>query len=307
MTNVPHHLFVYGTLRRDALRTPEQQQPFEVLARNSQWLGEATVQAKLHQVGPYMAIVYPEHGQVRGEVYAIEPAQFDVVFARLDEYEGDDYQRQVVNAVLSNGEAIEAWAYTFHMPTEPELIRFCVDVFDAPPPTKLAERMALMKDETWGPGYKLRVRFLEGDAAVQEKVKTYAKQWGQHANINIVFVKEGDAEVRIAFRPGGSWSEVGKRARKVDAAKPTMNFGWLTPVTADDEYQRVVLHEFGHALGCIHEHQHPAGGIKWKKDAVYAYYKRTNGWDQARVDTNVFQAYSRTSSKAPARSMTNRS
>jgi len=136
------------------------------------------------------------------------------------------------------------------------------------------------------------VRFLEGDPAVQEKVKKYAKQWGEHANINIVFVKEDDAEVRIAFRPGGSWSEVGKRARKIDAAKPTMNFGWLTPVTADDEYQRVVLHEFGHALGCIHEHQHPAGGIQWKKDAVYAYYKRTNGWDPARVDTNVFQAYS---------------
>jgi gamma-glutamylcyclotransferase (GGCT)/AIG2-like uncharacterized protein YtfP len=114
-SNVPHHLFVYGTLRRDAQRTPEQQEPFDVLARHSRWLGEATVQAKLHHVGIYTAIVYGEEGHVRGEVYAIDPARYRAVMARLDEYEGDDYRRQVVSAVLANGETIEAWAYTLNL------------------------------------------------------------------------------------------------------------------------------------------------------------------------------------------------
>jgi len=48
-----------------------------------------------------------------------------------------------------------------------------------------------------------------------------------------------------------------------DQKVPTMNFGWLNEDSDEDEYSRVVLHEFGHSLSCIHEHQHPANGIPW--------------------------------------------
>lgn len=53
-----------------------------------------------------------------------------------------------------------------------------------------------------------------------------------------------------------------------------MNYGWLYPDTPDQEYSRVVLHEFGHALGAIHEHQHPEAAIPWDKPKVYEYYAR---------------------------------
>lgn len=33
-----------------------------------------------------------------------------------------------------------------------------------------------------------------------------------------------------------------------------MHFGWLRDDTDDVEWRRVVVHEFGHALGAIHEH-----------------------------------------------------
>jgi hypothetical protein len=48
-------------------------------------------------------------------------------------------------------------------------------------------------------------------------------------------------------------------------------------------------------LGCIHEHQNPAGGIPWNADAVYEYYaKPPNRWDRAKVDRNVLVTYSET-------------
>ena len=36
----------------------------------------------------------------------------------------------------------------------------------------------------------------------------------------------------------------------------------------------MVRHEFGHALGMIHEHQNPTAKIPWDKPKVYAYYAR---------------------------------
>ncbi len=49
------------------------------------------------------------------------------------------------------------------------------------------------------------------------------------------------------------------------------------------------MHEFGHALGLLHEQSFP-GGIKWNKsEDVYAYYKKTQGWDKDKVDAQVFE------------------
>lgn len=152
-------------------------------------------------------------------------------------------------------------------------------------------RLAVETAKRWKPGRTLRVRFLDGEPEVHARVQGIASAWMEHANVRFDFGDHPAAEIRVAFRAGSSWSWVGTEAFTVPPAEPTMNLGWLTAETPADDANRVVLHEFGHALGCIHEHTSPAGGIPWNRDAVYAYYARTQGWDRAETDQNVFEAY----------------
>ncbi len=168
---------------------------------------------------------------------------------------------------------------------------------EVPPPLQPFE-LALETAKEWRPGRVLRVGFLDGDPGVQAKVAEVARAWMQFANITFEFVDQPPADIRISFQDEGSWSYLGTDALGIAAGQPTMNYGWLTPDSEDEEYQRVVLHEFGHALACIHEHQNPDVEIPWDKEAVYRYYANPpNNWSRADVDHNLFEVYSRDSTQ----------
>lgn len=158
-------------------------------------------------------------------------------------------------------------------------------------------RMALVASKRWGPGYVLRCRFLDGSAKMQKKVRTVAREWEKYAKVTIKFVTRAPAEVRISFyADDGSWSAVGRDALNTSyfpPHQPTMNFGWVRDDSDPTEDRAVILHEFGHALGCIHEHQSPTFDRKWDKAAVYKYFQGPpNYWDKAAIDSNVLQKYS---------------
>lgn len=161
------------------------------------------------------------------------------------------------------------------------------------PGVSTATRAAAMRSKIWEPtGRTLRVRFLDGEPTVQQKVIRFAQEWCAYANLQFDFGDHATAEIRISFQLPGSWSFIGTDALGVPALEPTMNFGWLTPGTPNDEVRRVVLHEFGHALGLIHEHQNPAAAIPWNRAAVYDYYGGPpNNWTPAQVEVNLFQTY----------------
>ena len=139
-------------------------------------------------------------------------------------------------------------------------------------------RAAAERLKMWPNGSQLKARFLDGDTGVQDRVAAIAKEWEDVVNLTLQFVQTGPAELRISFAEKDfSWSTVGTDALTVGRDEATMNYGWLEPDTELVEYQRVVRHEFGHALGMIHEHQNPAAKIPWDKPKVYAYYAR-QGW-----------------------------
>jgi len=158
-------------------------------------------------------------------------------------------------------------------------------------------RMAVVNSKKWTKGSTLRCRFLDGTTKMRRKVEAIARQWEQYSNIKFKFVSFGIAQIRISFyADAGSWSAVGRDALNqmyFPLHQPTMNYGWLRDNSGDDEYSRVVLHEFGHALGCVHEHQSPTFNRKWNKPAVMKYFQGPpNFWPAAEIEHNVLAKYS---------------
>jgi hypothetical protein len=133
-----------------------------------------------------------------------------------------------------------------------------------------------------------------GEEAQKEVVRASFKEW-KDLGIGLEFKEvpnPADAEIRIGFEPGGSWSYVGRDAIDLvpDQNERTMNFGWdlTTPYGHD-----TALHEIGHALGFPHEHQNPNAGIIWNEDNVYSYFGGSpNYWDRDTTYYNVIRKIS---------------
>lgn len=159
-----------------------------------------------------------------------------------------------------------------------------------------AEKAVLLKNTQWPQGSIITISFLDGNPAVQERVKQAAQLWITKGGANLTFdfrSNTNKTDIRISFKFSGSWSVLGTTCKKVrDLTEPTMNFGWLTDASTDEELRRVVLHEFGHALGLTHEHMTPAGGIIWDKEKVIKDLSGPpNNWSKETINNNMFRTF----------------
>ena len=159
------------------------------------------------------------------------------------------------------------------------------------------QKLAILTGKKWPSKQVLGIRFLDGSAKQRALVKKYAAEWlPLIGTLSFDWSAGVGAQVRISFEADpGSWSAVGTDCLHTEYFKksePTMNFGWLRDDTDEAEYRRVVVHEFGHALGAIHEHQNPKGGIVWNEAAVYAAFGGPpNNWSKAEIRSNVIEKY----------------
>jgi hypothetical protein len=159
-------------------------------------------------------------------------------------------------------------------------------------------RGAILNVAFWGRGSTLRVGFKGGSQALRQRVRDIAMLWISETGANLRFefwtasdVDPSGAEIRVSFvQDGRSWSHLGRFARGIPAGDATMNLGWLTEVLPDADAHAVVLHEFGHALGMIHEHLSPIGNIDWNRERVTADLT-AQGWSDTDVENNMFQAF----------------
>lgn len=147
----------------------------------------------------------------------------------------------------------------------------------------------------------LRIHFLDGSEKQKNWVKLMVNRELVPLCDKLNFKWDSPIEnshIRISFKlPGQAWSTVGTDSLLVHLNEATMNLGWLDDDTqyGAEEYKnsgQVVLHEFCHALGMIHEHQNSKDNpIVWNKDVVYQELRRTNGWNKEQIDHNMFEKY----------------
>lgn len=179
-----------------------------------------------------------------------------------------------------------------------------------PPEAQGAPAMQLrgivVRTVTWKVGETIKVCFKSGTRAAQERVARYAREWTQYANVVFDFEENGSPrqcrpnggeDIKIDFIDrAGWWSVAGTISRQRDPSMNLQFFGVDTPLYAngkpapESELRKIILHEFGHALGMLHEHQSPAANcddeINW--EAAYLMGARM-GWDKAQTDRNFRQ------------------
>lgn len=170
-------------------------------------------------------------------------------------------------------------------------LHVCVD--RAPTPKPFRDRLAFASSRKWGVN-TLHVRFLDVPDVVRGRIVAAARPWQEalSGRLAIYFDDAEAAEIRIACTQSGHWSYVGTECSEQPLGAPTMNFANFSALTDPGTLQRVVLHEFGHALGCVHEFLSPAAGINWNEEAVFAFYAGPpNFWSQEKTRQNVLDQY----------------
>lgn len=159
-----------------------------------------------------------------------------------------------------------------------------------------ATRSIAVPTKFWNNGQTLRIAITRYDEAMFQTVVAAINQWAPHVNLNFEFIElddndelyDGDIRILLSHLKNGAGSSViGTDARGVLSHLPTMVLGidYQSPF-----FTASALHEFGHALGVEHEHQHPDAPLDWNLPALYHEFKK-HGWTEEQIYLNVLKKF----------------
>lgn len=187
------------------------------------------------------------------------------------------------------------------------------------------DKTGVMRQYKWNDGAEIVVQFIWRD---QPKAKEYAnqykriasmvievaKEWEKCTNVKFRFIpfeSKEDADIMLSFlsdkdcwegyeKLTGHWSMLGQESK---TENPSMNLDYLSkqqrlenPATSSDRKERTrrwmratILHEFGHALGFIHEHLRGDRDkyFELNIDTIIEKNKESQGWTEQQTRDQV--------------------
>lgn len=155
---------------------------------------------------------------------------------------------------------------------------------------------ALVAERTWlwPNGATINVHFVDGTEVARNAVAEVASAWTKHANLKFRFfapdAPPATTHIRVTFQDPNCNSALGTSSQyMIESGDASMRLCHMDAWVGTEAFERVVTHEFGHAIGMHHEHQSPKAKFDWNKPFVYEYYRSTVGWDASYVDQWVFR------------------
>jgi hypothetical protein len=164
-------------------------------------------------------------------------------------------------------------------------------------------KAAFDNGKLWQERRRLVVRFLKPRSDpwsmfLRAKVREIAPSWSDYADLPMQFVETDDppADITVNFSPyrdpDGTFHDYRTYNSLIGNTSANVKPGWASlnlvfppelaaaddPVWGAAEIRRLILHEFGHAIGLIHEHQRADREIFWDEAQLRTFARDNWGW-----------------------------
>ena len=267
--------------------------------------------------GTSQAAETPDRGDFAGTEFGcmeLEPFRDEPAYEQSLKMAGS----QIANAE----ENVQAWQETFHLPedltvrqateamansqtadfeTDSVLVQGApIDELNTEDLGDLIpQRMALMKAKIWDRNRTIRI-FIERTSrtALRNAIHDAIQIWGRVIATRLdPTASRGSNDIHIGYKRPGFFSAVGTDSRVASFRRRyglSLNINDRAPNYDEDKYRAVALHELGHALGAVHEHQSPESNIPWDEGALLRHYRQApNRWNLDKVRYQITRKFNR--------------
>ena len=156
----------------------------------------------------------------------------------------------------------------------------------------------------WQPNKKIKIFFETSEKELIEEILFVANEWSNYSSIKFVYEKNlKKADIHLTLKKDfGFYSAIGLQSKVLlSKNKPSMNLdpnwglekGFSEKNNFKFKYcKAMVIHEFGHALGFIHEHQREDRPFEFNIDYIKNNYLKMGMPSYKAAVENIIKKYS---------------